>query len=200
MRGCFHDHDDDERHGWRERHFGGRHGGRHGERGWGARGWGGREGRGGFGGRMFGPGDLRLVLMALIEQQPRHGYELIKAVEDLFGGAYAPSPGAVYPTLSLLEDQGHLASATDEGGKRVFSLTEQGQAWLAENRAAVEGVMMRLRLVARRMSGEAAPETVREAIQTLKLAVMAKPGDWSEAETGRVVEILMNAVRDIGGK
>jgi DNA-binding PadR family transcriptional regulator len=183
MRGCFHDHDDDERHGWRERHFGGR-----------------REGRGGFGGRMFGPGDLRLVLMALIEQQPRHGYELIKAVEDLFGGAYAPSPGAVYPTLSLLEDQGHLASATDEGGKRVFSLTEQGQAWLAENRAAVEGVMMRLRLVARRMSGEAAPETVREAIQTLKLAVMAKPGDWSEAETGRVVEILMNAVRDIGGK
>ena len=60
--------------------------------------------------------------------------------------------------------------------------------------------MTRLRLVARRMSGEAAPETVREAMHTLKLAVMAKPGDWSEAETGRVVEILMNAVRDIGGK
>ena len=134
MRGCFHDHDDDERHDGRERHFGGRHGARHS-----GRGWGGREGRGGFGGRMFGPGDLRLVLMALIEQQPRHGYELIKAVEDLFGGAYAPSPGAVYPTLSLLEDQGHLASSTDEGGKRVFSLTEQGQAWLAENRPRSRG-------------------------------------------------------------
>ena len=149
---------------------------------------------------MFGPGDLRLVLLALIEQQPRHGYELIKAVEDLFGGAYAPSPGAVYPTLSLLEDQGQLASAADAGGKRVFSLTEAGKAWLDDNRAAVDGVMARMRLAARMMSGQLAPETVREAMHTLRQAILTKPGDWSEAETGRVVEILMNAVREIGGK
>jgi DNA-binding PadR family transcriptional regulator len=192
MHGCFYD--DEDRHEWRERRFGE---GRHGRRGW--RGWGGRGGRG-FGGRMFGPGDLRLVIMALIEQQPRHGYELIKAVEELFGGAYAPSPGAVYPTLSLLEDQGQLASAVDEGGKRVFSLTEAGKAWLDENRAAVDGVMARMRLAARMMSGQLAPEAVREAVHTLRQAILTKPGDWSEAETGRVVEILMNAVRDIGGK
>ena len=190
----YYDHED-EGFGWRGRRCSEGHRGHRSRGGW--RGWGGRSGRG-FGGRMFGPGDLRLVLMALIEQQPRHGYELIKAVEELFGGAYAPSPGAVYPTLSLLEDQGQLASAADEGGKRVFSLTDAGKAWLDENRTAVDGVMARMRLAARMMSGQLAPEVVREAMHTLKQAILTKPGDWSEAETGRVVEILMNAVRDIG--
>jgi DNA-binding PadR family transcriptional regulator len=189
---------DDEGFGWRGRRCSEGHRGRHGRHG-GMRGWGGRQGRG-FGGRIFGPGDLRLVLLALIEQQPRHGYELIKAVEDLFGGAYAPSPGAVYPTLSLLEDQGQLASAADEGGKRVFSLTDAGKAWLDENRTAVDGVMARMRLAARMMSGQVAPEAVHEAVHTLRHAILTKPGDWSDAETGRVVEILMNAVREIGGK
>ena len=190
----YYDHDE-ESFAWRGRRCSEGHRGRHG--GW--RGWGGRPGRG-LGGRMFAPGDLRLVLLALIEQQPRHGYELIKAVEELFGGVYAPSPGAVYPTLSLLEDQGQLASAVDESGKRVFSLTEAGKAWLDENRAAVDGVMTRMRLAARMMSGQLAPEAVREAVHTLKQAILTKPGDWSEAETGRVVEILMDAVREIGGK
>jgi DNA-binding PadR family transcriptional regulator len=193
------DHDDrHEGHG-RGRGWGfggrpGRHDEGHGPR---ERGFGGRERGFGRGGRMFGPGDLKLVLLALIEEQPRHGYELIKAIEDLFGGAYAPSPGAVYPTLSLLEDQGQLASAADEGGKRVFHLTEAGKAWLAENRTAVDGVMARMRLAARMMSGQVAPEIVREASQTLRQAILTKPGDWSEGETARVVEILMKAVRDI---
>jgi Transcriptional regulator PadR-like family len=66
----------------------------------------GRGGRGG--GRIFGPGDLRLVLLSLIGEQPRHGYELIKAVEDLFGGGYSPSPGSVYPILTLLEEIGQI--------------------------------------------------------------------------------------------
>ena len=149
-------------------------------------------------GRLLEHGDLRFVVLALLGEQPRHGYELIKAIEDLFGGAYAPSPGAVYPTLSLLEDQGQLASAVDEGGKRVFSLTEAGRAWLDENRVAVDGVMARMRLAARMASGQLAPEVVREAMHTLRHAILAKPGDWSEAETARVVEILMAAVRDIG--
>lgn len=146
---------------------------------------------------MFGPGDLRLVLLALIEEQPRHGYELIKAIEELFAGAYAPSPGAVYPTLTMLEDEGLLSSATDEGGKRVYSLTEAGQAWLDANRTAVDGVMQRMRLAARMLSGQVAPDAVREALHTLKQAVAMKPGEWTEDETARVVELLMAAVRDI---
>lgn len=185
-----------ERRDWERSWFGaGRHErqGRHGRHG---AGFGGRMR--GFGGRMFGPGDLRLVILALIEQQPRHGYELIKAVEELFGGAYAPSPGAIYPTLSLLEDQGQLASTADDGGKRVFSLTEAGKAWLDENRAAVDGVMARMRLAARMMSGQMAPEVVQEAMHTLRQAILTKPGDWSADETARVVDVLMGAVREIG--
>jgi DNA-binding PadR family transcriptional regulator len=151
----------------------------------------------GFGGRMFGPGDLRLVLMALIEERPRHGYELMRAIEEAFAGAYSPSPGAIYPTLGLLEDEGLLSSAADPGGKRVYSLTEAGKAWLDENRAAADGVMQRMRMAARVMSGQIAPDAVREALRTLKQAVAMKPGDWNEDEEARVVEILMGAVREI---
>jgi DNA-binding PadR family transcriptional regulator len=156
-------------------------------------------GRGGPGRRMFGPGDLRIVALALIEQEPRHGYDLIKAIETLFGGAYAPSPGVVYPTLSMLADEGLIAGVEDGGGKRVFSLTDAGKAWLDENRAAVDGVMQRMRLAARMVSGEQAPEVVREAMHTLRQAIVMKPGDWSDAETARVLESLMRAVREVGG-
>jgi DNA-binding PadR family transcriptional regulator len=184
---CHNDEDRGERHGIGR--DGPRWGGRH--RGPGRGGW-----ERGFGGRMFGPGDLRLVLMALIEEKPRHGYDLIKAVEEAFGGAYAPSPGAVYPTLALLEDEG-LLTVAQEGGKRVYTLTDAGKAWLSENRAAVDGVMERMRMAARAMSGQATPDTVRETLRTLSQAVQMKPGDWSLEEEARVVEILMNAAREI---
>lgn len=146
---------------------------------------------------MFGPGDLRLVLLSLIEEQPRHGYDLIKAIETLFGGSYAPSPGVVYPTLSMLADEGLITGQEDTGGKRVFSLTPAGQIWLDENRAAVEGVRQRMALAARRVSGEQTPDVVREAMLTLKQAVVMKPGGWTDPETAKVVEALMKAVREI---
>lgn len=156
-------------------------------------------GRGGPGRRMFGPGDLRIVALALIEKEPRHGYDLIKAIETLFGGAYAPSPGVVYPTLSMLADEGLIAGVEDGGGKRIFSLTEAGQVWLDENRTAVDGVMQRMALAARLISGEQTPDVVKEALHTLRQAVIMKPGDWSDAETARVVESLMKAVREVSG-
>ena len=146
---------------------------------------------------MFGPGDLRLVLLALIEQEPRHGYDLIKAIETLFGGGYAPSPGVVYPTLSLLADEGLIAGVEDTTGKRVFTLTPAGKTWLDENRTAVDGVMQRMALAAKLVSGEQTPEVVREAFHTLRHAVQMKPGGWSEVETAKVVEALMKAVREI---
>jgi len=157
-------------------------------------------GRGGPGRRMFGPGDLRIVALALIEQEPRHGYDLIKAIEIMFGGAYAPSPGVVYPTLSMLADEGLIAGVEDGSGKRIFSLTEAGKTWLAENRSAVDGVMQRMALAARLISGEQTPDVVKEALHTLRQAVIMKPGDWSDPETARVVEALMKAVREISGQ
>jgi len=148
---------------------------------------------------MFGPGDLRLVLLALIEQEPRHGYDLIKAIEAAFGGGYAPSPGVVYPNLSMLSDEG-LIAGVEAGGKQVFSVTPSGNAWLDENRTAVDGVMQRMALAARRVSGEQAPPAVHEAMHTLRQAIVTKPGDWTDDETARVVESLMQAVRDISGQ
>lgn len=157
-------------------------------------------GHGGPGRRMFGPGDLRIVALALIEKEPRHGYDLIKAIEAMFGGAYAPSPGVVYPTLSMLADEGLIAGVEDGAGKRIFTLTDAGQAWLNENRTAVDGVMQRMALAARLVSGEQTPDVVKEALHTLRQAVIMKPGDWSDVETARVVESLMKAVREVSGQ
>lgn len=103
-------------------------------------------------GRMFAQGELRLALLALIDQEPRHGYELIKAVEELTGGAYAPSPGAVYPTLQMLEEEGLIKPAKartsedgeEAGGKKPFKATKSGKAELADRADEVEELMGRL--------------------------------------------------------
>src|SRR5581483_3702879 len=126
---------------------------------------------GGGGGRIFGPGDLRLVLLALIAEQPRHGYELIKEIEQRFGGAYAPSPGSVYPTLTWLEELGYVRATASEGTKRLFEITDEGRAFLAENQATVDGVMARMGLAARAMTGHAAPDVIYQAMHTLKAAL-----------------------------
>uniref|UniRef100_Q07JI0 Transcriptional regulator, PadR family n=1 Tax=Rhodopseudomonas palustris (strain BisA53) TaxID=316055 RepID=Q07JI0_RHOP5 len=94
-------------------------------------------------GRMLGQGDLKLIVLALIAEQPRHGYDVIKVVEDRAGGRYAPSPGVVYPTLALLEDVGHLTSQPD-GAKKLYVITEQGRAYLADQRAGAEAIFSRL--------------------------------------------------------
>lgn len=101
-------------------------------------------GRRGRRGRMFGQGELRLALLALIAEKPSHGYELIKQIEDMTGGAYAPSPGAVYPTLQLLEDEGAIQEAEAEGAKKPFAATQQGCDELDTRKDEVEGLMRRL--------------------------------------------------------
>ena len=88
-------------------------------------------------GRPFDYGDLRLLVLAMMAERPRHGYELIKAIEEKTGGGYSPSPGVIYPTLAWLEDMGY-ATATAEGGRRSFAITGQGRAFLAANRAGLD--------------------------------------------------------------
>jgi len=105
------------------------------------------ESRGGHGGgrrRMFESGELRLVLLALLEQQPRHGYDLIRAIEERTAGVYAPSPGVIYPTLTLLEDQDHIVQTASEGAKRLFAITASGLAYLDSRRAEAEQALARL--------------------------------------------------------
>ncbi|WP_332690937.1 PadR family transcriptional regulator [Devosia sp.] len=91
-------------------------------------------------GRMLASGDLRLVALFLIEQQPRHGYDLIKAIEEKSAGFYTPSPGIVYPALTFLEEAGYVTSQAD-GNKKLYTITEEGRAHLSDNREAIESTL-----------------------------------------------------------
>ncbi|MER9391514.1 MULTISPECIES: PadR family transcriptional regulator [unclassified Mesorhizobium] len=132
--------------------FGGRGGGGFGPFGHGGRG-GGRGGPGDMfrAGRMLADGDLKLITLSLLAEAPRHGYDIIKALEERTSGIYSPSPGVVYPTLTFLEEAGYAASAAD-GNKKVFSITEAGQAHLAENREMIDGVLEHLERFGRKMA------------------------------------------------
>ncbi|MDR7034903.1 PadR family transcriptional regulator [Mesorhizobium sp. BE184] len=134
----------------------GRFGGRGGFGPFGGHGPGGRGGRGGpadmlRAGRMLADGDLKLITLALLSEAPRHGYDIIKALEERTSGIYTPSPGVVYPTLTFLEEAGYAVSAT-EGAKKVFSITEDGEAHLAENRELVDRVLEQLERFGRKMA------------------------------------------------
>ena len=95
--------------------------------------------------RMFESGELRLLLLKLIEEQPRHGYDLIRAVEEMTGGEYAPSPGVVYPTLTLLQDMGLIEEAPGDGPRKPFQITEAGREHLEENDEDAEELVSRLK-------------------------------------------------------
>ena len=162
------------------------------------RGPGGRDGRGGRQ-RMFGSGELRLVLLHLIAQTPRHGYELIKAIEELTGGAYAPSPGVVYPTLSLLTDEGAIAEHADgDTARKAFAVTASGTAELAER--AEEAAKLIARLTARGEEDEPrkAPPIAR-AVGNLFAALRhrAADGDFDRDTVHKVAEILDEAAQKI---
>jgi DNA-binding PadR family transcriptional regulator len=109
--------------------------------------WGG-PGRGrhwrGRGGRMFEQGDLKYVILRLLEEKPRHGYDIIKELENRFGGSYAPSPGTVYPTLTMLEDLGYARVVPEEGGKKIYEITDEGRKHLAEHSNTVDDIFERI--------------------------------------------------------
>ena len=148
------------------------------------------------GGRVFGHGDLKLILLALIAEQPRHGYELIRTIEEMFDGAYSPSPGAVYPTLTLLEELGH-ASVENDGGKKLYTITAEGKAFLAENKEAVDTVMSRMEQTAKMFARAAAPMALREAMHSLKRALFMHGGPWNAEEVKRIGDIIRKAAEEI---
>jgi DNA-binding PadR family transcriptional regulator len=124
--------------------------------------------------RLFDHGELRLVVLALIAEQPRHGYEIIKEVEDRVAGTYSPSPGVIYPTLTLLEELGH-ASVAESDGKKLYAITPNGTAYLAANQAALDSALDRMQSVSKANSGGPAPEIIR-ATENLKLALRLRQG------------------------
>ena len=111
--------------------------------------WGGGPPRGrphwrGRAARLFEQGDLKYVILRLLEEKPRHGYEIIKDLEGRFGGSYAPSPGTVYPTLTMLEDLGYARVVPEEGGKKIYEITDEGRKYLAEHSTTVNDIFERI--------------------------------------------------------
>jgi len=186
--------------GMRGRHGG--HGQRHAREDFGFRGgFFGRHGRhhgGGRGGRMFEQGDLRFVILHLLAEKPRHGYEIIKALEEQFGGMYSPSPGVVYPTLTLLEELGYASVLAAEGGKKLYSITTEGTAFLETNRPMLDAVLARLAEATRAFGGGPTPE-IRRAVHNFRhaLAVRMARGSLSAEQAQRITEIIDNAAREI---
>ena len=153
------------------------------------------HGRRGRGGRFFDQGDLRLVILALLAEQPRHGYELIKEIEERLGGAYAPSPGVVYPTLTWLEELGY-AAVQAEGAKKLYTATPEGLAYLEQNKAMVDGLFARMD----QMGGQNdfAPRIMR-AMGNVKLALKLRlaSGPLTAEQVDKIATALDNAALEI---
>ncbi|HEV2098673.1 MAG TPA: PadR family transcriptional regulator [Stellaceae bacterium] len=168
----------------------GQAGGRFGHRG---------GGRGGRLGRVFDHGDLRYVLLHLIAEKPRHGYELIKAIEEQFGGMYSPSPGVIYPTLTLLEELGYLRPEAAEGTtRRLYSITEEGAAFLAANRPLVDAILARMAEISRVYAGGPAPE-IRRALRNLEqaLSIRLSRGPLDTTQVRTITEALDRVAGEI---
>jgi DNA-binding PadR family transcriptional regulator len=118
---------------------------------------------------VFDHGDLRFILLSMIAVKPAHGYDLIKALEERMGGGYSPSPGVIYPTLTMLEEQGFASVVADEG-KKLYRATAEGEAFLAANAAPVAAIQARIDGIARERSVVPDPRIIR-AIENLKTAL-----------------------------
>lgn len=164
-------------------------------------------------GRKFDAADLQLIILALLSEQPRHGYELIKTLEERSGGFYIPSPGVIYPALTYLEETG-LAEVEASGTKKLYRITESGQKRVEENQALVEATLAKLSAIGEKMAhvkrvfgGEDAGEDdgrpfgrdggeVHRARDLLRSALRSKH-PWSKAEGARIAAILEQAAADI---
>lgn len=189
MFGHFREAQEQEGHGeCRHRHWRGGFGGR----------WEGFEH--GFGGgreRFFDTGHLRLVILQLIADKASYGYEIIKAIEERLSGGYAPSPGVVYPTLTMLEEEG-LATSSTEGNKRLYAATEQGKEYLKANSATVKAIFGRIEQ-AQKVFGRGRSPQIMRALMNLKFALKMRAGrgDLNAEQVSKIAEALDKAARAI---
>jgi DNA-binding PadR family transcriptional regulator len=187
-----------------------RHGGFRGFRGF-------RSGTGGRGGlpfgRFVGDGELRLIVLSLIAESPRHGYEIIKALEERSRGFYSPSPGVIYPTLTYLEEAGHAVSSA-EGNKKTYAITDAGREFLEQNRVEADAILSRIEWIGARLAqarhfferGEDSRDSdipgvipeLNAARRAIKAALASKLGSPAE-EQHRIAELLLKAAKEIAG-
>jgi DNA-binding PadR family transcriptional regulator len=161
--------------------------------------WGGFER--GFGGgrdRFFDNGHLRLVILQHIAEKPSYGYEIIKAIEEQMGGAYSPSPGVVYPTLTLLEEEGLAEVSSTEGNRKLYAATEQGREYLKAHKVHLKAIFGRIEETGRAFGRGRSPQ-VKRAIMNLKFALKMRlsRGDLNAEQVGKIAEAIDAAARVI---
>lgn len=155
-------------------------------------------GRGGRRRRLFDQSDLQTLILSLIAETPRHGYDLIKEMEALSGGEYAPSPGVIYPALTYMEEQGVIAVSGEEASRKSYALTDDGRSQLADLECEVERLRKRLTDLAE-VRERTDPAPVRRAMQSLKTALFDRLSDEA-TDRNRILaiaEIIDEAARKI---
>ncbi len=160
--------------------------------GFGPRGWRWRSRRR----QWFESGDMKYVILKLLRDKPRHGYEVMKELEERLHGCYSPSPGTVYPTLQWLEDEG-LVSARELDGKKVYEITEAGRKFLDEHRDVVEDIFDRVTEAVERTVGGGMGEVNRAVGQLLKVVYRTGWRAKDEAARQRLAEILTHAAQEV---
>jgi DNA-binding PadR family transcriptional regulator len=174
-------------------------GGRHGFLGEMGEVWG-RQGRfgGELGGRLFDNGELRFVILQLIAEKPSYGYEIIKAIGERLSGVYAPSPGVVYPTLTMLEEEGYATVSATDGAKRLYAITEAGREELKANQALVDTIFARIEKVGTAFGRGRSPQIMR-AMHNFKLSLKLRfaQGDLSKEQVSKIAEIIDAAAKGI---
>lgn len=150
-------------------------------------------------GRMFDQGQLKLLILHVLDARPSHGYEVIRAIAELAGGDYSPSPGTVYPTLTWLEDMGLARSGAEEGGRRQYHITPEGRVQLQSRREHLDALLMRLREGRRHALARRAPE-IERAMENLKTALRLRfAGGAPDADAlQRLAAIIDRAAVEIG--
>lgn len=149
-------------------------------------------------GRFFDHGDLRFVVLQLIAEKPRYGYEVIKEIEERLGGAYSPSPGVVYPTLTLLEELGYATVSNAEGSKKLYAITDEGKAFLASNQPMVQAIFSRMAEANAAQGGGPAPQILR-AMENLKMAIRFRlaQGPLNETQIHGIAAALDRAAQEV---
>lgn len=149
------------------------------------------------GGRVFGHGDIRFVLLGLLSEKPAHGYELIRAIDEKLNGAYSPSPGLIYPTLTMLEETGFVTSAESDGNRRLYSITPEGRTLLDINKSTLRRIEDRMKLATERHRRNADPGIVA-AMDELKLALRNQTADvLTNPQTDQICRVIREAAEKI---
>ena len=154
-------------------------------------------GRGGRWGRFFGPGEIRMALLSMLESGPKHGYELMKELESKSNGVYRASAGAIYPALQQLEDEG-LVTSDQSQGKRVYALSEAGRAEVQREAESIKRIWFRAQDAGGWGIGPEGAEMARPAVALMKAAIRASREHWHDAaKMNRIHEILNRATKEI---